>query len=128
MDCIAVEPSNLYECKIGNNVKIGPFVEIQKDAVVGDGCVIGSHTFLCGGIRVGQNVFIGHGVMTCNDKNPVPHNAAFVYEPPIIEDKVSIGSGAIILPGVIIGESAVIGAGAIVTKSVLPGHTIIGIH
>lgn len=80
--------------------------------------VIGSHSFICAGTKIGCDVFIGHGVVTCNDKYPVANNRAWICSPPTIDDGASIGSGAVILPGVTIGQGAIIGAGAIVTKDV----------
>ena len=128
MGCTVQQPVNLYHCKIGNYVRLGPFIEIQNDAVVGEGTVISSHSFICAGCRIGRGVFVGHGVQTCNDRYPIANNREWFSEPPIIEDFASIGSGAIILPGVRIGERAIIGAGAVVTKNVPPGATIVGVH
>jgi UDP-2-acetamido-3-amino-2,3-dideoxy-glucuronate N-acetyltransferase len=124
--CEVVTPINAYRCKVGNNVKIGPFVEIQADVVVGDCSVISSHSFICSGTKIGKNVFIGHGVLTCNDKYPVVNNADYKCEPPIIEDNASVGSGAVILPGVRIGAGATIGAGAVVAKDVERGTIVKG--
>lgn len=123
-----ITPVNIYRCKIGNHVRIGPFVEIQSDSVIGDGCVIGSHSFIASGTKIGSNAFIGHGVVTCNDRHPVPNNPQFKCEPPIIEDSASIGSGAIILPGVRIGSGAVVGAGAIVVRDVPAGGMAVGTY
>jgi acetyltransferase-like isoleucine patch superfamily enzyme len=127
MGCTATKPSNLYRCKIGNNCKIGPFVEIQSECTVGDSTVISSHCFIAAGTRIGSNVFLGHGVITCNDKRPSPHNADFTCEPPTIEDGASIGSGAIILPGVRIGAGSRVGAGAIIVRDVPSGATVVGL-
>lgn len=127
LNCTVLLPSNIYKCKIGNNVRIGPFVEIQSDCVVGDNSVVSSHCFLASGTRVGSHVFIGHGVMTCNDKYPVANNRDWLYEPPTIQDHASVGTGAIILPGVTIGEHAKIAAGAVITKNVPANTTAIGV-
>lgn len=121
-------PVNIYRCKIGNGTRIGPFVEIQAGAVVGDGTVISSHSFICGGARIGSGVFIGHHVTTCNDRWPVANAALWECDPPTIEDNANVGSGAVILPGVIIGEGATVGAGAIVTKDVAPHTTVKGVY
>lgn len=120
-------PVNIYRSKVGNYVRIGPFVEIQADVVIGDNTVLSSHSFICSGTKIGSNVFIGHGVMTCNDKHPVANNPDYRCDPPIIEDQVSVGSGAVILPGVRICAGAVIGAGAIVVKDVPPNCTVYGV-
>jgi acetyltransferase-like isoleucine patch superfamily enzyme len=115
-----VEPCNLYECKIGDNSFIGPFVEIQKDVIIGDRCKIQSHSFICSLVTIGNDCFIGHGVMFVNDKftsgAPAGGNAA-QWKPTTIADHVSIGSNATILP-VQICSHVVIGAGAIVTKDI----------
>lgn len=109
---------NLYGCTIGERVVIGPFVEVQRGAVIGDDSHICSHAFICGGAQIGQRVFIGHGVMTCNDPYPVigePTKLATLT----IGNDVSIGSGAVLLP-VSIGNGAIIGAGSVVTRDVPP--------
>jgi UDP-2-acetamido-3-amino-2,3-dideoxy-glucuronate N-acetyltransferase len=128
MDCIVTTPVNIYRCEIGNKVKIGPFVEIQGDVVVGDNTVISSHSFICAGTKIGSNVFIGHGVLTCNDRYPKAYNPGYLCQPPTIEDGANIGSGAIILPGVRICSGATVGAGCIVTKDVPAGATVYGKH
>ena len=129
------QPVNLYECEIGNNTKIGTFVEIQKNVQIGNNCKISSHTFICEGVTIGNGCFIGHGVLFINDKYPVAVNADNSLKTDkdwklletIIEDKVSIGSGAIIMGGITIAEGAVIGAGAVVTKNVEKNSTVMGI-
>lgn len=126
--CHVVLPVNIYDCKIGARVRIGPFVEIQDRCEIGDGTVISSHTFLAAGTVIGAGCFVGHGVITCNDRYPVPNVAAWKCEPPKIGIDVSIGSGAVILPGVSIGNGAVVGAGAIVTKDVPAGATVHNEH
>ena len=115
-----VDPCNLYECKIGDNSFIGPFVEIQKDVIIGDRCKIQSHSFICSLVTIGNDCFIGHGVMFVNDifstGAPAGGNTD-QWKPTIIEDHVSIGSNATILP-VRICSNIVIGAGAVVTKNI----------
>lgn len=117
-------PSNLYGCSIGENVMVGPFVEIQKGVTVGENTRIQSHSLVCEGVEIGKDCFIGHGVMFTNDllrgtANQQPHE----YLPTIVEDNVQIGSNATILP-VRIGAHAVIGAGSTVTKDV-PAHSVV---
>lgn len=117
---------NLYGCIIGDNSKIGAFVEIQKKAVVGKNCKISSHTFICEGVHIEDNVFIGHGVMFINDKYPKAANEDGTLQTEkdwkviktFVKKGASIGSGAVILGGITIHENAVIGAGAVVTKDV----------
>ena len=113
-------PSNIYRCKIGNRVRIGPFVEIQDHCEIGDDSVIQSHSFIAAGTFIGERCFIGHGVITCNDSNPRANNKRWINSPPYIGDDVSIGSGAVILPGVSIMVSSVVAAGAVVVKDVPP--------
>jgi acetyltransferase-like isoleucine patch superfamily enzyme len=122
---------NLYGCQVGNDTKIGTFVEIQKGAMVGDRCKISSHTFICEGVTIEDDVFIGHGVMFINDRYPrATANGALQTEvdwqviPTRIGRGASIGSGAIILCGVTIGEEALVGAGAVVTHDV-PAHAVV---
>jgi UDP-2-acetamido-3-amino-2,3-dideoxy-glucuronate N-acetyltransferase len=122
--CRAFSPANVYRCKIGDRTRLGPFVEIQEEAVIGADSVIGSHSFIAAGTVIGDRCFIGHGVITCNDKRPVANADGWLREPPSIGDDVSVGSGAIILSGVSIGRGAVIGAGAVVVKDVPAGATI----
>jgi acetyltransferase-like isoleucine patch superfamily enzyme len=115
-----VEPVNIYGCKIGSNTFIGPFVEIQKDVIVGHNCKIQSHTFICELVTIGDNCFIGHGVMFINDVfsngGPAQGNKD-LWKSTTIGNNVSIGSNATILP-VDICDNVVIGAGAVVTKSI----------
>ena len=112
-----VEPCNLYECKIGNNCFVGPFVEIQSSCEVGDGSRIQSHSFLCSKVSIGKNCFIGHGVMFTNDlfKTGKPSADESNWLPTSLEDDVSIGSGSTILP-VHIVSGCIVGAGSVVTK------------
>jgi len=125
---------NLYGCEIGDETRIGTFVEIQRGAKIGAACKIQSHTFICDGVTIGDRVFVGHGVMFVNDKRPfATADGALQTEgdwellPVTIGDDASIGSGAVILGGVTIGEGALVGAGAVVTRDVAPGATVAGV-
>ena len=126
--------TNLYGCRIGDDTRIGPFVEIQRRAVIGARCKIQSHTFVCTGVEIGDEVFVGHGVMFINDKRPrsttddgaLQTDEDWELQTTVLERRVSIGSGAVILGGVRIGEGATIGAGAVVTRDVPPGTTVVG--
>lgn len=121
---------NLYGCTIGDRTKIGTFVEIQKNVVVGADCKISSHSFICEGVHIGDGAFIGHNVTFINDKYPraVTEDGALQTEadwevaPTHIEDGASIGSSATVLCGVTIGKKAIVGAGSVVTKSVPAGE------
>ncbi len=125
---------NIYDCMIGDNTKIGPFVEIQKNVQIGSNCKISSHTFICEGVEIKENVFIGHNVTFINDKNPAAVNDEgllkndndWILEKTIVEKGVSIGSGSTILCGIEIGENALIGAGSVVTKNVNAFSTVFG--
>jgi UDP-2-acetamido-3-amino-2,3-dideoxy-glucuronate N-acetyltransferase len=125
---------NLYGCRIGANTKIGPFVEIQKGSVVGMNCKIQSHSFICEGVTIEDDVFIGHGVMFINDRYPRAASAAGTLQteadwqvvPTTIKKGASIGSNATILCGVTVGEGAIVGAGSVVTKDVPPGTVVAG--
>ena len=126
---------NLYGCRIGNNTKIGAFVEVQRGASIGSNCKISSHTFICAGVDIADGVFIGHGVMFTNDLYPRAVNPDGNLQTDadwkVIETKVarhaSIGSNATILAGVTIGEGALVGAGAVVTKDVPPYAVVAGV-
>lgn len=126
---------NLYGCSIDDNSKIGTFVEIQKNASVGKNCKISSHTFICEGVHIGDNVFVGHNVTFINDKYPKSVNSEGTLQNEddwkVIETYVkkgaSIGSSATIICGVTIGENAVVGAGAVVTKDVPPNTIVAGV-
>lgn len=122
-----VEPVNLYECKIGNNSFIGPFVEIQKGVEVGSNCKIQSHSFICELITIGNNCFIGHGVMFINDlmKQGPANGDKSKWKKTIIGHNVSIGSNATILP-VEICSDVTIGAGSVVTKNIIEPGTYAG--
>ena len=123
---------NLYGCTVGEDTKIGAFVEMQKDCVVGARCKISSHTFICEGVVIEDHVFVGHGVMFTNDRFPRATNpdgslqteADWKVDPTRVKRGASIGSNATILSGITIGEGALVGAGAVVTKDV-PDHAIV---
>jgi acetyltransferase-like isoleucine patch superfamily enzyme len=122
---------NLYGCEIGDDTKIGAFVEIQKNATVGRRCKISSHTFVCEGVTIEDNVFIGHGVMFINDIYPratangqLQTESDWKVERTVIKQGASIGTGATILANVTVGENAIVGAGSVVTKDV-PANSIV---
>jgi len=123
---------NLYGCEIGDETKIGAFVEVQKNAIIGRCCKVSSHTFICEGVTIEDNVFIGHGVTFINDSYPrattsegqLQTEADWGVERTLVKKGASIGSGATILSGISIGESAIVGAGSVVTKNV-PANTIV---
>ena len=125
---------NLYGCEIGDETRIGTFVEIQKGARVGARCKISSHTFICEGVRVEDEVFIGHGVQFINDRYPratkpdgTPQTEAdWTLERTVVRRGASIGTGATILGGIEIGARAIIGAGSVVTRDVSAGATVAG--
>jgi UDP-2-acetamido-3-amino-2,3-dideoxy-glucuronate N-acetyltransferase len=117
---------NLYGCEIGEGSAIGPFVEIQRGARVGRRCKVSSHSFLCDGVTLEDEVFIGHGVMFINDRYPRAHGE-WKLEKTLIQRGASIGSGSAILCGVTVGEGALVGAGAVVTKDVPAGAIVVGI-
>jgi len=125
---------NLYSCRIGDNTKIGPFVEIQKNVTVGRNCKIQSHSFLCEGVSIEDEAFIGHGVMFINDRYPRSATASGALQtegdwkvvPTVIKKGASIGSNATILCGVTVGEGAIVGAGSVVTKDVPPRTIVAG--
>jgi acetyltransferase-like isoleucine patch superfamily enzyme len=127
--------TNLYGCSIGDNTQIGTFVEVQRGAVIGANCKIQSHTFICDGVTIEDEVFVGHGVMFINDKHPRATNAAGELQtgddwellPVRVERGASIGSGAVILGGVTIGAGAIVGAGAVVTRDVPEGAVVAGV-
>ena len=126
---------NAYGCEIGDESRIGAFVEIQKGVKIGRRCKISSHSFLCEGVTIEDNVFIGHGVMFTNDKYPRATNedgepqseADWAVVPIVVKTGASIGSNATILAGVTIGENAMVGAGAVVTRDVPDGETVAGV-
>ena len=123
---------NLYGCTIGPNTKVGAFVEIQKNATIGARCKISSHSFICEGVTIEDEVFVGHGVMFTNDRYPQATNqdgslqteADWQVDETLVKKRASIGSNATIISGITIGEGALIGAGAVVTHDV-PDHAIV---
>jgi acetyltransferase-like isoleucine patch superfamily enzyme len=125
---------NLYGCTIGDDVRIGTFVEIQKGAVIGNNCKIQSHTFICEGATLEEEVFVGHGVTFTNDRFPratndegLPKNDnEWTCEKTLVKRGASIGSGVTLLCGITIGERAIIGAGSVVTRDVPPGAIVAG--
>ena len=125
---------NLYGCEIGDDSSIGTFVEIQKGVRIGARCKIQSHTFICEGVTIEDEVFVGHNVNFLNDRWPEAVNpdgspkrdGDWRLEPTVVKRRASIGSGAILLPGVTVGEGAIVGAGAVVTKDVPSGVVIAG--
>ena len=125
---------NLYGCEIGDNTKIGAFVEVQKNAKIGKNCKISSHTFICEGVEIEDDVFIGHGVTFINDTYPrattehgqLQTEADWKVERTVIKAGASIGSGATILSNVTIGEKAIVGAGSVVTSDVPPNDIVAG--
>jgi UDP-2-acetamido-3-amino-2,3-dideoxy-glucuronate N-acetyltransferase len=125
---------NLYGCRVGAGTKIGAFVEIQKNAVIGQRCKISSHTFVCEGVTIEDDVFVGHGVMFINDPYPrasvegrLQTEADWKVVPTRVCRGASIGSGAAIMCGVTIGQGALVGAGAVVTRDVPAGATVAGV-
>jgi len=125
---------NLYGCRIGDDTKIGTFVEIQKQAAIGARCKISSHTFICEGVTIEDEVFVGHGVMFTNDRVPrataagrLQTEADWQVVPTRVKRGASIGSGVVVLCGVTIGEYALIGAGAVVTRDVPPRAIVAGV-
>ncbi len=126
--------TNLYGCRIGDETRIGPFVEIQAGAIVGARCKIQSHAFICTGVELGEGVFVGHGVMFINDKSPRATGAGgelatendWELQRTVVADNAAIGSGATILGGLRIGERALVGAGAVVTRDVADGEIVAG--
>jgi acetyltransferase-like isoleucine patch superfamily enzyme len=125
--------ANLYGCEIGDDSRVGAFVEIQKNARVGSRCKISSHTFICEGVTIEDEVFVGHGVMFINDIDPratsdgrLQTDADWQVVRTLVERGASIGSGAVIMAGVRIGSGALVGAGAVVTKNVEPGTVVAG--
>ena len=126
---------NAYGCEIGDESRVGAFVEIQKGVVIGRRCKISSHSFLCEGVTIEDNVFIGHGVMFTNDKFPRATNpdgspqseADWQVLPTLVKGGASIGSNATIIAGVVIGEKALVGAGAVVTRDVPDGAVVAGV-
>jgi acetyltransferase-like isoleucine patch superfamily enzyme len=125
---------NLYGCEIGDETRIGPFVEVQKGAKIGPRCKIQSHTFICEGVTIEPEVFVGHGVTFINDRYPRATNPSgelktesdWECQTTLVKRGASIGSGATLLGGITIGENAIIGAGSVVTRDVPPNETVVG--
>ena len=125
---------NLYGCEVGDETKIGAFVEIQKNARVGRRCKISSHTFICEGVTIEDEVFVGHSVTFINDSYPrattgegeLQSEQNWKVETTVVKRKASIGSGATILSNVVIGENAIVGAGSVVTRDVPPNAIVVG--
>ncbi len=123
---------NLYGCEIGDDTRLGAFVEVQRDARIGRRCKISSHSFICSGVVIEDEVFVGHGVVFINDRHPrattdqgaMQTERDWKLEPTVIRRRASIGSGAIVMCGVEVGEGAMIGAGALVTRDV-PSFTVV---
>jgi UDP-2-acetamido-3-amino-2,3-dideoxy-glucuronate N-acetyltransferase len=125
---------NLYGCRIGDDTRVGSFVEIQKGAAIGKRCKISSHTFICEGVTIEDEVFVGHGVMFINDRRPrataggqLQTEADWQVVPTRVARGASIGSGAVVMCGITIGEDAMVGAGAVVTHDVPPHATVAGV-
>jgi len=134
-DDVRVAPFvNLYGCSVGRETGIGAFVEVQSGAQIGARCKISSHTFICTGVVIEDEVFVGHGVVFINDRNPratngdgsIQRDKDWQLEPTLVRRRAAIGSGAIIMCGVEIGEGALIGAGSLVTRDVPPYSVVVG--
>lgn len=146
-ECLAIAPDvklgqrvtlskfiNLYGCEIGDDCKIGAFVEVQKNATIGRRCKISSHSFICEGVTIEDSVFIGHSVVFINDTYPRAANSEgslqtdvdWTVEPTVIKRGASIGSGTTILANVTVGENSIVGAGSVVTKNVPPNTIVAG--
>ena len=132
---VVVHPfTNLYGCRIGDHSRVGPFVEIQSGVEIGASCKIQSHSFICTGVTIQDEVFVGHGVIFINDKRPrsttdegeLQTDEDWELIETVIERRASLGSGAIVMGGVRVGAGAVVGAGAMVTKDVAPGEVVAG--
>jgi UDP-2-acetamido-3-amino-2,3-dideoxy-glucuronate N-acetyltransferase len=127
--------TNLYGCRIGDNTQIGPFVEIQRGVTVGANCKVESHVFICEGVELEDEVFVGHGTLFTNDKFPRATDGSGALKTQedwtllrtIVERGASLGSGSIIMGGVRVGAGAIVGAGAVVTRDVAPGETVAGV-
>jgi UDP-2-acetamido-3-amino-2,3-dideoxy-glucuronate N-acetyltransferase len=125
---------NLYGCELGDDTRVGAFVEVQRDVHIGRRCKISSHTFICSGVTIEDEVFVGHGVVFINDRRPRATNddgapqveADWLMERTLVGRRAAIGSGAVIMCGVCIGEGALVGAGAVVTRDVAPGAIVVG--
>ena len=128
------EPVNIYEATIGVGTKVGTFVEIQSGVVIGKNCKISSHSFLCSGVVIEDEVFVGHGVMFTNDMHPracnedgsIKNSDDYKLETTLVKRGASLGSGVVVLPGLTIGEWSMVGAGAVVVKDVPAHATVVG--
>jgi UDP-2-acetamido-3-amino-2,3-dideoxy-glucuronate N-acetyltransferase len=133
-DVVVQAFTNLYGCRLGDHTRVGPFVEIQSGVEIGASCKIQSHSFICTGVTIEDEVFVGHGVVFINDKRPrattddgaLQTDEDWELIPTVIGRRASIGSGAIIMGGVRVGEGAIVGAGAMVTKDVPAGEVVAG--
>ena len=134
-DVVVYPFTNLYGCRVGDGTRIGPFVEVQRGAVIGARCKIQSHSFICTGVEIADEVFVGHGTMFINDRFPRATNAAGVLateedwdlERTVVEQGATLGSSTVVMGGVRIGSGALIGAGAVVTHDVAAGETVAGV-
>jgi UDP-2-acetamido-3-amino-2,3-dideoxy-glucuronate N-acetyltransferase len=134
-DVIVGPFTNLYGCRIGDQTRIGPFVEIQRDVVIGTRCKIQSHSFICTGVELEDEVFVGHGAMFINDKFPAATTEQGALKTDedwqlartFVERRAALGSGVVVLGGVRIGAGALVGAGAVVTRDVPPGAVVSGV-
>jgi acetyltransferase-like isoleucine patch superfamily enzyme len=135
VDAVVAPFTNLYGCSIGDGTRIGPFVEIQRGVSIGARCKVQSHTFVCEGVTIEDEVFVGHGVMFVNDKVPRATTESGELQgaedwttlETVIERGASLGSGCVVLGGVRVGAGALVGAGAVVTKDVPPGTVVAGV-
>jgi UDP-2-acetamido-3-amino-2,3-dideoxy-glucuronate N-acetyltransferase len=133
-DVVVHSFTNLYGCEIGDNTRVGPFVEIQDGVTIGADCKVQSHSFICKGVDIGDEVFIGHAVLFINDKYPRATTPAGSLQTDedwelletVVERRATVGSGAVVLGGIRIGEGAMVGAGAVVTRDVAPGVSVAG--
>jgi acetyltransferase-like isoleucine patch superfamily enzyme len=134
-DAVVALFTNLYGCSIGDGTRVGPFVEIQRGVSIGARCKIQSHTFVCEGVTIEDEVFVGHGVMFVNDKTPRATTESGALQTAddwtlletVVERRSSLGSGCVVLGGVRVGAGAIVGAGAVVTKDVPPGAVVAGV-
>jgi UDP-2-acetamido-3-amino-2,3-dideoxy-glucuronate N-acetyltransferase len=133
-DVVVQSFTNLYGCRIGDGTRVGPYVEIQRGATIGARCKIQSHTFVCEGVEIQDEAFVGHGVMFINDKTPrattdegeLQSDTDWELLRTVVGRRASLGSGAVILGGVTIGDAALVGAGAVVTRDVEPSAVVVG--
>jgi acetyltransferase-like isoleucine patch superfamily enzyme len=134
VDVVVGSYTNLYGCSIGDRTRVGPFVEIQAGAAIGADCKIQSHSFICDGVTIEDEVFVGHGVIFVNDAHPRATTRAGVLkdardwelQATLVSRRAALGSGAVILAGVRVGDTATVGAGAVVTRDVADGVTVVG--